>query len=111
MGLFNRLQGELEAQEKASGLSMADVLSLPDSLRKLCNWMLKQKRDVTLEEVVTYTKQSEPETRQMLADLVEKGFVRELSFKTGPVYRVRLARKAGKDIPLNLWDSLGEKTE
>ena len=110
-GLFDRLKGELEGQEKAAGLSMADVLSLPDGLRKLFNWMLKQKKDVSLSEVLAFTGQSDAEARQMLAELVEKGFVREIPVKPEHRYRVRLAPKAGKDIPLNLWDTLGEKTE
>ena len=46
-GLFDRLQGELEAQEKAAGLSIADVLELPDQLRQLVNWMMRE-GDVSL---------------------------------------------------------------
>ena len=79
-GLFDRLKGELDAQEKAAGLSMADVLSLPDSLRKLFNWLLKQ-GDVSLSQVVAFTQQNEADTLKMLAELVEKGFVREIPLK------------------------------
>ncbi len=109
-GLFDRLQGELEAQEKAAGLSMADVLELPDPLRRLVNWMMRE-GEVTLSQVMAFISQSEEETRTMLAALVDKGFVRELPLKPEAHYRVRLARKKGKDIPLNLWQALGEKTE
>lgn len=41
-GLFGRLEQELEARDKAAGLSMADILSLPDTLRALVNWMLRK---------------------------------------------------------------------
>ena len=108
-GLFDRLQGELEAQEKAAGLSVADVLELPDQLRQLVNWMMRE-GDVSLSQVTKFTKQSEQDTRRMLATLIVKGFVREMPVKPEPRYRVRLARKRGKEIPLNLWDALGEKT-
>lgn len=109
-GLFDRLKGELDAQEKAAGLSMADVLSLPDPLRKLVNWMMRE-TEVGLSQIVVYVQQDEGTTRTMLAELVEKGFVREIPLKPEPRYRVRLARKKGKDIPLNVWEALQEKTE
>jgi len=41
-GLLDRLNKEMEAREKASALSMADVLTLPDAQRKLFNWMMRQ---------------------------------------------------------------------
>lgn len=109
-GLFDRLQGEIKAQEKAAGMSMADVLELPAPERKLVNWMMRE-GEVTLSQAVAFTAQTEQDTRAMLADLVEKSFVRELDVKPEPRYRIRLGRKRGQDIPLNLWDALGEKTE
>ncbi len=109
-GLFDRLKGELEGQEKAAGLKISDILSLPESLRKLCNWLLKQ-GDVSLGQVVEFTQQSEAETRSMLAELIEKGFVREIPVKPEPMYRIRLGRTAAQQIPINLWENLGEKTE
>ena len=109
-GLFDRLQGELDAQQKAAGLSMADVLELPEPLRRLVNWMMRE-NEVTLTQVTQFTSQSEDETRRTLTALVEKGFVRETQVKGELRYRVRLSRKRGQDLPLNLWDKLGEKTE
>ncbi len=109
-GLFDRLQGELKAQETAAGMSMADVLELPAPERKLVNWMMRE-GEVALSQAAAFTAQSEQETRVMLAALVEKSFVREIAVKPEPRYRVRLGRKRGQDIPLNLWDALGEKTD
>ncbi len=109
-GLFDRLQGELDGQQKAAGLTMADVLELPEPLRRLVNWMMRE-TEVTLTQVAEFTSQSEDDTRRTLAGLIEKGFVREIPVKPVPRYRVRLGRKRGQDIPLNLWDKLGEKTE
>jgi hypothetical protein len=40
--LFSRLQAEVEAREKAAGLSMADALALPDAPRKLFNWLVRR---------------------------------------------------------------------
>lgn len=111
-GLFDRLQSEIEGREKASGLSMADVLALPDDLRKLVNWMMKRKRDVTLSQVAEYSEQDEKATRHMLETLIEQGFVREIAVPDEETrYRVRLAWRKQQEIPLNLWDALQEKTE
>lgn len=107
-GLFDRLQGELEAQEKAAGLSMSDVLELPDPLRRLVNWMMRE-GEVTFSQVAAFVAQEE--TRRMLNTLMERGFVREMASKPEAHYRIRLARKRGKEIPLNVWDALQEKTK
>lgn len=109
-GLFDRLQGELEAQQKAAGLTMSDVLNLPDQLRKLVNWMMREEQ-VSFSQILAQVNQSEEEVRAMLATLIEKGFVREIPVKPEPLYRVRLGHKRKQQVPLNIWDALAEKTE
>lgn len=109
-GLFDRLQAEIDGREKAAGLSMADVLSLPDALRQLFNWMLRQE-DVSLADVIQFTGQSEKKVREMLNTLVEKGFVREMKVGEEYHYKVRLAFKRGQQLPLNIWQALDGKVE
>lgn len=109
-GLFDRLQSEMASRQKASGLNMADILTLPDAERKLFNWMMRQD-DVSLKEVAAQSGQDEASTRSEMASLVEKGFVRELQIRGEVRYRVRLAPKRGKDIPLNIWQALDDKVE
>ncbi|MBI2865530.1 MAG: hypothetical protein HYX94_13350 [Chloroflexi bacterium] len=109
-GLFDRLGRELEAREKAAGLSMADVLTLPDDLRRLFNWMMRQ-QEVGLSDAMAYLGQNEGAARSTLTSLVERGFIRELVIDGLPRYRVRLAPKRGREVPLNIWQALGEKTE
>ncbi len=109
-GLFERLDKELCAREKAAGLSMADVLDLPDDLRRLFNWMMRQE-EVGLADVAAYLKKDEPSARKLLADLVERCFIREIHVGGELRYRVRLAPKRGREVPLNIWQALGEKTE
>lgn len=108
-GLFDRLQGELEGREKAAGLSMADVLDLPDPLRSLVNWMIRQ-GEVGFADVVAYLQQDAEVTRTMMATLVEKGFVREIEIRGQTRYRVRLAAKRGRELPTDLWHALDDKT-
>jgi len=109
-GLFDRLGRELGAREKAAGLSMADVLTLPNELRRLFNWMVRRE-EVGLVDVVAYLGQDEPTVRFTLASLTEKGFVREVEVKGQPRYRVRLAPKRRREVPLNIWQALSDKTE
>jgi predicted HTH transcriptional regulator len=109
-GLFGRLQNELDAREKAAGLSLADVLALPDELRKLVNWMLRQE-EVSLQQLAAHVGHDEATTHAMVADLVENGLVRELNLKGEQRYRVRLAPKKQRNLPADLWRALDQKIE
>jgi len=109
-GVFGRLQSELDAREKAAGLSMADILALPDTPRSLLSWMLRQ-QEVSLQELAARVGHDEAATQAMVADLVEQGFVREMNLKGQHRYRVRLAPKKKRDLPADLWRALGQKLE
>ncbi len=108
-GLFNRLQGELNARDKSAGLSMADVLALPEPLCTLVSWMIR-KGQATLPEIKDYLKQDEAPVRKLLANLIEKGFVREIEVRGQSQYRVRLAPKKGQNLSRNLWGNLDDET-
>ncbi len=108
-GLFGRLQNELEARDKAAGLTIADVLDLPDALRNAVNWLMRQE-DVTLCQVTEYLQQDEKDAQTMLTTLVEKGFVREFLVKGVPRYRVRIASRK-RELPPNIWHALDDRIE
>ena len=110
MGLYNRLQGELEAREKLPGLRMSDLLTLPDPVSGLLNWMIRQQQ-VGLADVAAFLKQDEPCARIVLADLGQQGFVREIEMRGMTTYRVRLAPKRGRSVPADLWQALEDKVE
>ncbi len=110
MGLFDRLQSEIEGREKAAGLSIADMLVLPEPLQKLLSWMMRQ-REVTLSELAAHVKEEPEAARGFVAELVEKGFVRELQLPDEPRYRVRLAAKRTRDLPADLWGALDQKVD
>ncbi len=109
-GLYNRLQGELEAREKSPGLSMPDLLALPESQGGLLRWMVR-KGSVGLEDVTDFLKQDVASTRALLADLLDQGFVREIETRGVKQYRVRLAPKRGRALPTNLWQALDDKVQ
>jgi len=108
--MFGRLQEELAAREKYLGLTMAEVLSLPDDVRRLINWMMRQ-RAATLAEAARFMQCDETAAGGRLADLVEQGFVREFELRGTHYYQVRLAPKRGRAMPADLWQALDEKVE
>ncbi len=109
-GLYNRLQGELEAREKSPGLNMADLLALPEPQGGLLRWMVR-KGHVGLGEVAAFLGCDEEETRTVLGHLREQGFVREIEIHGVTQYRVRLAPKRGHELPGNLWQALNDKVK
>ena len=109
-GLFGRLQQELVTREKHPGLTMAEVLGLPDDVRRLINWMMRQ-RAATLADAARFMQCDEAAARGRLADLVEQGFVREFELRGTLYYQVRLAPKRGRAMPADLWQALDEKVE
>jgi hypothetical protein len=108
--LFDRLQGELIAREKSPGLSLDDVMALPDPLDRLSMWMMRR-RQVSLGDVTGFLEQDEQRARQCLDYLLDQGFIREVVIGEAMVYKVRLAPTRKRKIPLDLWQALLEKVE
>lgn len=109
-GLFGRLQNEVNAREKTPGITVADILELPDSLRDVINWMMRE-IEVSLPEIAEHFGKDEKSARAMVASLVEKGFVREIDMKGKLAYRVRLAPKRKSSMHSNLWKALDDKID
>ena len=110
IGLFGRVEQELDARKKTPGLSMGQILSLPDALRRLVNWMVRQ-RVVEAEAAAAFTGQDVTAVRALLAEMIEQGYVTEFEMRGQMYYRVRLAAKRKASIPLNIWQSLDDKVE
>ena len=107
-GIFHSLDGELAAREKSPGLSMSDVLVLPEPLDRLCKWMLRQQQ-VSMGDVVGFLEEDEPLAQRSIEDLLDRGFVREVAMGDTICYRVRLAPTRKRQIPLDLWQALSGK--
>lgn len=109
-GLFDRLDAELNAREKTPGLLMSDVLAMPDDQRKVINWMIRRKT-VELPDLARFLERDEQSAQDMMAGLIELGYVRSFE-KNGVLrYQVRLAPKRGRTMPENLWQALDDKVE
>ena len=107
-GLFDRLEGELEARDQSLGLRMVDLLTIPEPLSGMLNWMMRQGQ-VSLADISAFRGQDEVSTRTLLAEGVSKGFVREIDLRGAMFYRVRLAAKRGRDLTVDLWQAMENK--
>ncbi|MFQ5794190.1 MAG: FeoC-like transcriptional regulator [Candidatus Bipolaricaulia bacterium] len=105
---LDRSREESEEREKAAGLRMTDLLTLPDSLRQLVNWIMRND-EVSLADVVTHTGEDEKAVHAMLAALVEKGFVTEMDVEGELRYRIHLAPKQGPQLSQDIWKVLDEE--
>jgi hypothetical protein len=109
-GLFEQLQRKLDDQEAAAGLTMTEVLTMPAPLRRLVNWMLRQP-PIGFADVMAFVAEDEATTRAMLETLMEKGIVYSVADSAAQRYRVQIAPRRGRPIPLNIWESLEEKIQ
>lgn len=107
-GLFKRLEAELAEKEESAGVSMLDVLSLPEHVRGVVNWMMRQ-HEVGLGEIVAYAGEDEAAGRSILALLVEKGLVQQVKIGDETRYRVLLAGKRVRGAASSVWDTFDKK--
>ncbi len=102
---FDRFEAESEAHEKIAGLTIADIVSLSDSLQELVTWIMRRE-EASLAEAAANIGQDEEAVRTMLHELVEKGFVQETAVAGEPRYRIRLAQKRGRQLSQEIWQAL-----
>jgi len=81
MSVFDSSQPEQHRRDDVPERTMAEVLALPDEARTIVTWLVRQ-----------------------LTDLVAQGFVQEVlnEGEGQPRYRVRLAARRGRQVPLDL---------
>jgi len=90
------------------GINMADVLSLPDSLRQIVNWIIRsQQKEVTVTDVAAHIGETEEVAYTRLESLVAQGFLRKLDAEDGQSYQLRLVSKQAKrQVPSKIWQAL-----
>ena len=111
MGIFGRIQGELEEREKhEEGITPADLLSLSAPLRQLMRRITRE-GELTAGAVAQELGESPDNTRQMLDTLCEKGFLQRKKRDEGWVYSTHFADKRGRNLPAGIWSALGQRTK
>ena len=85
------------------GVSMADVLALPDELQMIVTWLIRQ-GEAGLPEVAALIQQDKATANTLLAKLVAQGFVQEMPAEAEgqPRYQARLAAKRTRKLSLDL---------
>jgi hypothetical protein len=109
-GLWGRVQAEVDARQGTKGLSPYDLLELPKPQRDLMKKLLKQ-RIISLRDAAAELGQSEAKAEKSLDTLVKKTYLIEFEKKGEKHYKILLARKGGKELPLSIWEEFTEKTD
>lgn len=86
-----------------AGVSMADVLALPDELQAIITSLMRG-GEAGLAEVAAFIEQDEATTSTLLADLIAQGFVQEVPAedKEQPRYRARIVSKRTRKLSFDL---------
>ena len=109
-GIFENAQRKLGHREEDMGLTMSEILTMPAPLRRLVNWMLRQ-RKASRAEIVAFVGENEATACAMLDTLIERGIVHQTKQEGCILYYVLMAQHRGRAIPLNIWQALKEKNQ
>ena len=99
-----------EGEGDTAGLSMANLLTLPDPLRQAVTWMMRQ-GPVSPAEVAEHINQDEDAARTTLEALAEQGFVQRTEVEGEVRYGTQLAHRRGRGLPEEIWQALDEMVE
>jgi predicted ArsR family transcriptional regulator len=110
MGIFDRIQGEIESRDTEEGITPADLLDLSTELRRLMTRITRE-GELSVKQAAEQLDGSEAEAQKMLDALVEKGYLQREQREDGWYYSTRFARKRGRDIPVGIWSALGQRTK
>ncbi|WP_204106720.1 MULTISPECIES: MinD/ParA family protein [Spirulina sp. CCY15215] len=97
-----------QEHETTMGLSLLDLLDLPESERTLFHSVLRR-RSITFEQILQQT-HLEPEiAHSILADLLAKGLLKQVEDQGTIYYRPYLTPKQGRKLNAQIWDVLTEE--
>jgi hypothetical protein len=105
MGLFDRLQDEIDARGRQEGLSPIDLLDLPQGLATIAKKIVR-KNGMSLTEIAEDMGQTPTEAQAVLDELVAKGLIRRAEVNEEIWYKAHFARKADKKLSLGVWSAL-----
>jgi hypothetical protein len=106
-GLFDRLQGEIDARGRQEGLSPIDLLDLPPELATIIKKIVR-KNGMSLTDIATEMGQPQDQAQQVLDELVQKGLMRRVEVQDEIWYKAHFARKPDKKLTLGVWSVLDD---
>jgi hypothetical protein len=110
MGLFDRIQNEVEQRERMAGISPVDLLDLPDDERELV-LLLSRRGEMSLARLAELADKPAESCRSLLSDLEERGFVLVREIKGEAHYRTYFGMRRRREVPIDIWASLSDLTE
>ncbi|MFZ0544272.1 MAG: hypothetical protein WAM60_02455 [Candidatus Promineifilaceae bacterium] len=112
MGLFDRLQNQLDDRAKEGGISPLDLADLSPRLRKIMRLMLRevqmtqiQLRDATA-EMPEADRLTELELTEALDSLTHQGWLIRLGQDELVTYKVNLKRRSPSSLSSGIWATL-----
>ncbi|MGB0388628.1 MAG: hypothetical protein ACPGWR_27725 [Ardenticatenaceae bacterium] len=105
--ILTRCQEELKKRPQTRGISLAEVLDLPEPLDLMLNKIIRQ-RSMTINQMAA-TFDLKPAQMQQLAELLlEKGILRTAKPNSNGEtrYRVYLTRTHQRSASSNVWDKI-----
>lgn len=102
------LAGKVRAVDPVRGVTLLNVLELPEPVAKLITEVMRR-RKVTLAEFAEALGLNEGGAQTVCHLLVEKGFLRVIGSPSDDaelVYRVRFDHSSGRGLASSVWDSL-----
>lgn len=87
-----------DSQDSSIGLSMGDILALPDLQAKIVNCIIRHQQ-CRLPELAAHLTEDEQVVHSELNSLVEQGYVQEIKEAGESYYCVKLARKRRSHLP------------
>lgn len=103
--LFDRLQAEIEANERGDGISPVDLLDLPSEIATLIKRIIRL-NGMRLTQVAQELGATPEQAQQSLDELVAKGYVRRVEVKGELWYKARFAKKRSRSLSSAFWRSL-----
>ena len=103
--LFDRLQDEIEANERGEGISPIDLLDLPDEVATVIKQIIRR-NGMKLIQVAEALQKPAAEVQTLLDELVNKGSVRQIEVKGEIWYKARFAKKRSRSRTSGFWRTL-----
>ena len=105
MGIFDRIQAEVEERERREGITPSALLDLPPDQRRLIN-QITRGGEQTPSQLAEALGEPLDRVQEALDLLAEKGYLEREKRPEGWVYRTRFGRKRARQIPVGIWSAL-----
>jgi hypothetical protein len=105
VGVTSSLRLAYEGRWDVAGVSLAEVIALPEPEAELVGW-ISRRGEGSLREVAEHGGGDTGAARALVASLVERGIVAETSTGGEPRYAARAATRRGGRLPARVWEAL-----